>query len=272
MSSGVRRENLSKLERRRAMTASSYAKGLIPLFASVLTMSSTFAANADEEVYRLRGALGSARIGMTLDIKDGKVEPGSHYFYVAHLKDIPLTGAVTASGSGEIIATLREPAGPVITLHYQDKGGHPTEFLYTSNDLSGAWAFDGKTLPVTLSQTEAFTGPLPERAYADVTDESDAKFEARVRGFRSAVLSNDRAAAARYVDFPLNVNSSLRPAMTIRTSRELEAEWNGVFSKAWIKAAADAIPHDLFVKDGMAMLGNGIAWFGAKGVKVVNAQ
>ncbi len=254
------------------MTSSSCAKGLIPLFASILTMASAFAAEADEEVYKLLGHLGSARIGMTLDIKDGTVEPGSHYFYAAHLKDIPLTGAATAAGSGEIIATLHEPGGPIITLRYRDKGGHPAEFLYTSNDLSGAWTFDGETLPVTLSQTEAFTGPLPERVYAEVTDESDEKFEARVQGFRNAVLSNDRIAAATYVDFPLEVNSSPGHTIMINTSRELEAEWSAVFSKAWIKAAADAIPHDLFVRDGMAMLGNGIAWFGAKGVKVVNAQ
>ncbi len=236
-------------------------------------MSPTFAASGDGKVDRLLGNLGPMRIGMTLDIKDGKVEPGSHYFYAAHLKDIPLAGEVTPSGSGEIIATLREPGGAIFTLRYQDKGGHPTEFLYTSNDLSGAWTFGSKTLPVTLSQTTSFVGPLPERIYAEVTDESDEKFEARARGFRNAVLSDDPAAAAKYVDFPLNVYSSPGHAITIKTSRELETQWSAIFSKAWIKAATDAIPHDLFVKDGRAMLGEqGIAWFGAGGLKEVNAQ
>ncbi len=255
------------------MIASSCAKGLTALCALILTMSPIFAASGDEKVEILRGNLGSMRIGMTLDIKDGKVEPGSHYFYAAHLEDIPLTGEVTPSDSGEIIATLREPGGAIITLRYQDKGGYPTEFLYTSNDLSGAWTFGSKTLPVTLSKTTSFAGPLPERIYAEVTDESDEKFEARVRGLRKAVLSDDPAAAARYVDFPLKVNSSPGHAIMIKTSRELAAQWSTVFSKAWIKAAADAIPHDLFVRDGMAMLGEqGIAWFGAKGMKVVNTQ
>jgi hypothetical protein len=30
------------------------------------------------------------------------------------------------------------------------------------------------------------------------------------------------------------------------------------------------VPHELFVKDGMAMLGAGLVWFGPKGAEVVN--
>ena len=39
---------------------------------------------------------------------------------------------------------------------------------------------------------------------------------------------------------------------------------------ACLDAFRNAMPHDMFVRNGQAMLGDGVAWFGAKGVQTIN--
>jgi hypothetical protein len=112
-------------------------------------------------------------------------------------------------------------------------------------------------------------GSANTRWYKDVTSESDSAFEAKVQGFYKAVLSGDRATAARYVDFPLRVNHNGK-SRTVHSEAELSAQWNEIFTPACIDAFRQAIPHDMFVHNGQAMLGDGVAWFGAKGAQVIN--
>jgi hypothetical protein len=48
------------------------------------------------------------------------------------------------------------------------------------------------------------------------------------------------------------------------------AAWNDFFTPAMIAELQRALPHDMFVHNGMAMIGNGEAWFDAKGLKALN--
>lgn len=226
-------------------------------------------AQASAKVFKLQGVVGTARIGMTLDITETTINLSTHYFYVTHLKDIPLTGTLS-SANGEFLLILNEPSGGIFTLHYKDKGDHPDKFLYTGNNLNGTWSQNGKELPVTLTYLEGYEGGVPDRLYASINSESNEVFEARVCGFRDSVLSGDAKTATKFIRFPLDVNITGHQSLTIKSSRQLKTDWDRIFSETWLAAARAAVPHELFVKDGMAMLGDGLVWFGPKGAQVIN--
>jgi hypothetical protein len=217
------------------------------------------------QLYTLAGMLGPSRIGMSLVVRDDRLLEGSHYFYGKYLRDIPLTGSAGA------VITLREPGVGVFILRYKGNGseGGKKLDLQTSIGLTGAWSAAGRTLPVALSLEGS--GVWSGRFYGDVTDESDAAFEARVQGFYRAVMAGDRAGVARSVRFPLRVNiGHAGKYWMVRTPAQLEAGWSRVFPDAWLKQAAREMPHDLGVVRGEAMLGPGLAWFGPQGVTTIN--
>jgi hypothetical protein len=212
------------------------------------------------------GTLGEARIGLTLLVNDSGAIQGGHYFYAKYLKDIPLSGSFA---NGRV--TLNESGGGVFTLAFKGNGsenGKPLDFN-NSVGLQGAWTNAGKSLPVKLDSASADVVQGNSRWYEDVTQESDAAFEARVQGFRTAVLAGDHAAAARYVEFPLRVNSGGK-SRTIRIAAQLSAQWGSIFTLQCVSALKNAVPHDMFVRNGQAMLGDGVAWFGPKGAQAIN--
>ena len=47
-------------------------------------------------------------------------------------------------------------------------------------------------------------------------------------------------------------------------------QWDTIFTPAFVDEYRQDLPHDMFVHDGMAMLGSGEAWFDGKGLAVVN--
>jgi hypothetical protein len=135
--------------------------------------------------------------------------------------------------------------------------------------MEGRWMKNDSSYPVKLQMQQSSQAPANARWYEDVPSESDAAFEAGVQNFYKAVLAGDRATAARYVDFPLRVNRNGRSRM-VKTAAQLSAEWGQIFTPACIDAFRDAMPHDMFVRNGQVMLGDGIAWFGPTGAQVVN--
>jgi hypothetical protein len=102
-----------------------------------------------------------------------------------------------------------------------------------------------------------------------VTGQSDAAFEAKVQGFYKAALAGDRAAAAKYVSFPLRVNHNGK-SRTIHNAAELAAQWETIFTPAYLTALKNDIPHDLSVIQGQAMLGDGQAFFSDQGATALN--
>jgi hypothetical protein len=51
-----------------------------------------------------------------------------------------------------------------------------------------------------------------------------------------------------------------------------EANWSRVFSPAFIAKLREDIPHEMFVDEGEAMLGQGQLWFDGRGLTIVNAE
>jgi hypothetical protein len=238
-----------------------------------LTLGLAFSAVAGDPpkgmtTYELQGKVGPYPVGASITVEDHVRFVEGHYFYASKLADIPLTGKV----DGETV-TFEEPGGGVFRLHLVTNSAtkqRPLTF-YTSTGLQGTWAQGGKTLPVTLGFGGVYDGGAPTRWYADVTDEPDAAFEARVRKFRTAVLAGDKAGAAAAVSYPLRVNGAHRPTM-IRNKADLIAHWNTIFTPAFNTRLRDTLAHEMFVHNGNAMLGDGLVWFDAKGASAINAD
>jgi hypothetical protein len=217
--------------------------------------------------FGMSGKIGTYPVGMQLTVRDHRDFVSGHYFYVKTLTDIPLTGRM----DGDIL-TLREPSGGAFRLHLVSNASTRGQTLtfYNSTGLAGTWTQGVRTLPVEIGFSTSYDGPPRARRYAEMTDEPDAVVEARAAKFLKAAVRGDRAAAADAVSYPLRVNGD-RPK-TIRNKTELLTQWNSIFTPALLVALRDAVPHEMFVRQGMAMVGDGVVWFDAKGAKVINGR
>jgi hypothetical protein len=236
--------------------------------AAILLILAVFGAKAQDSSGANRisyeGTLGQTRIWLTLIVKADNTITGGHYFYAKYLTDIPLTGAMQPG-----TVTLKGQDGGSFDLKIKgngSEGSKPMDFN-TSVGLEGTWSKDGKSLPVKLDAQGM--APANGRWYENVTSESDAAFEARAQGFYKAALAGDKATVAKYVDFPLRVNQNGK-SRTIHSSAELSAQWDSIFTPAYLAALKKDIPHDMGVAQGQAMLGAGDVWFGDKGATALN--
>jgi hypothetical protein len=219
------------------------------------------------EQVQYSGTLGRSRIGLTLEVENGRAIRG-HYFYQKYLKDIPLT----VQDENETL--LLKEAGGEFTLHFKGNGreGHEALTFENSIGLDGTWtSADGtRSFPVNLSGETILPKSKDGRRYSDVTSESDAAFEKRVQAFYRAVLSGNRSEAARYVSYPLRVNG--KHPRSIRNAAQFIAAWDSIFTPAFLARLHNDLPHNLFVREGMAMLGDGDVWFDAKGAAALNVS
>ena len=237
----------------------------MPVFFMLLPVGVSGHAHAADthEFNDYAGVIGDAPVGMTLSISGNKVAEGSHYYYRKYLKDIPLAGTVGTD------LRLAEPGGGLFVLHYVDNNA-ATVPAENSTGLAGTWSGNGRIIPVKLTAENGGSYVLVRR-YADVTNKSDAQFEEPIKGFYYAAIAGRPADAARFVAFPLRVNTAPRRFTTIRNASELQQKWNSIFSPAWLKALAAVSPHDLSTSNGQVMIGSGLAFFGDDGLEVVNA-
>jgi hypothetical protein len=82
--------------------------------------------------------------------------------------------------------------------------------------------------------------------------------------FWRALKAGDRNAVATEIRYPIKVSLNGK-IKTLRSTAELLAVYDAVFTPDYRKAIAAAIPRNMFVRDEGAMLGNGQVWFGANG-------
>jgi hypothetical protein len=216
------------------------------------------------------GTLGKMRIGLTVVYEGGKIEAG-HYFYQKFLEDIPIVGftqgpQITLTGSG----------GETFHLHFVGNGSEGDQTLDFQNSIGmdGVWtsAEGRRSYPVSLHQTTGRNGADDGHRYSDITTESDAAFERRVQSLLRAVQSGakGKTVAVRFISYPLKVNYPSGRGKKFRNSAEVLAGWDDIFTPAMLARLRQDLPHDMFVHNGMAMLGNGEAWFNARGLATVN--
>nr|WP_159466476.1 hypothetical protein [Scandinavium goeteborgense] len=242
------------------------------LLAAIFSFSCNAVAEQEVITAGYKGTVGKQLVGMTLIVDDKQIITNSHYYYFKHITDIPLTGIAGTS------IKAQEPGGGTFELHFIGNGSNGNVPLSFENSigLSGTWTGPGgKVLPVMLSGggTSGPADPPGTRWYQSVTsNKSDQEFEAQVKGFYDAVMTDNRMAATKFVTFPLRVNFTPEKHTYIHNSREFIALWDHIFSPTWLKMAKNEAPHDMGISNNLAALGQGLAYFGEDGVEVINAE
>lgn len=215
----------------------------------------------------MQGMIGPYRVGLNYTVRNNTELVTAHYFYASQLKNIQLTGVV----QGEEV-DFKGADGSVFHLHFIGNGSNGTAPLtfYNSVGLAGAWKLGSQTLPAKLTGEYGIANP-GQRQYDSVTSRSDAEFEAMVQTARRAILRGDANLAARFVHFPLTVNTN-HGRLVLRNPVQLKASWSRVFTLQIEAKLQEDIPHEMFVHEGEAMLGQGELWFDDKGLTVVNEE
>jgi hypothetical protein len=217
-------------------------------------------------VYELFGVVGAARAGLQITLRDDETVEAAHYFLVNDLVDHPLRGHFDGAQ-----LVLEGADGRMFTLHATDDlppardGLEPPTFFTASSFVGRATKGDETaTVKFDLDWYKMDAGRL-----YDAPDLTDAAYEARVRQFLQAVMSGDRNAAARFVSFPLAVNGHGR--RMIRDKQSFLARWPSIFTPAVMTKIREAVPHEMFVHEGLAMVSNGELWFdGAGNLTAIN--
>jgi hypothetical protein len=211
------------------------------------------------ETMTMIGSIGPYRIGMNIVVRDHRAFEAGHYYYARHPVDIPLTGEV----SGENV-TLNEPGNGTFRLHFVTNAGtkeRPLTF-YNSTGLEGTWTKDGKTLPVTIGFDSSYPGGDHSRWYGDVTDETDAAFEARVQKFVDGIINDRPDEVAATGTWPIRVRLDHKKPFIVHNAAELRARWSELRTRELVAQAKLALPHEMFVHESAAMLSDGTFWFG----------
>lgn len=212
----------------------------------------------------LEGTIGERRAGMNLWIRDGTRIGAGHFYHAPDFSDIPLEIAIR----GEEIL-LREPGGGLFRLRLRgsyDNDLPPSGFDHAIG-LQGTYLKHGQRVQVEFG----FTQTVRQSSYgwyASVTDRPTAEFESLVRRFLDGVTSGNREQAAAAVSYPLRINGSC--PRRIRNHAALLDQWDLIFTPERVAWLRDAIPHEMFVRQGMAMVANGDIWFDERGAAVIN--
>ncbi|HEY9125939.1 MAG TPA: hypothetical protein VIM62_02375, partial [Acidobacteriaceae bacterium] len=140
--------------------------------------------------------------------------------------------------------------------------------FYNSVGLRGSWVLANRSLPVDLQLRHGTENP-GNRLYAQVTDQPDAVYEAMVTRARDAILKGNLDETARSIHFPLTVNGA-HSSLIIQDTADLRANWSKIFTPKFLAKLQEDIPHEMFVHEGEAMLGDGELWFDDKGLAVLN--
>ena len=216
--------------------------------------------------YEMPGTVGPYPIGLNYTVRHGTELVAAHYFYVSHLRTIPLAGTV----QGEAVE-LKGSDGSLFHLHFVGNGSNGKQPLTFENSvgLSGYLTLNSQTFPVHLSGGYSTANP-GERFYRDVTSQPDEAFEAMVQATRRAILNGDRASAATHISYPLTVHLG-QTLLTIHNVAQFQTEWPRIFTPNFVEKIRQGVPHEMFVRNGQAMLGNGELWFGEQGLTAINA-
>ena len=213
------------------------------------------------------GTIGDTlRVRMTLVLRGEQVD--GMYFYASQLRDIPIKGKI-ANGTDIVLDEL-DGQGKV-TARFEgkfaerDPRGRFGDSKLECETIVGVWQkLDSpRQLPVYLSMDNGTAGTLTNR-YGPAGADDDQLIHRNAFRFWDAVKRNDRKTVASLIAYPIKVTLSAR-TRSIRSSAELIANYDAIFSPGFRQAIAEAIPRNMFVRDQGIMLGSGQVWFGPDG-------
>lgn len=192
---------------------------------------------------------------------DGNPRPHGWYFTAPAFKDHPLEGQWTNDGF-----TLDGKNGSRFSFHYVPeypslKPDQPLS-LEVITHLKGEWSQPSRHQSLALTIQFA-RGPLVNGRWYDFGT-SDAAIEKSAQAFLRAVEEGDARTASRYVDYPLATFISGKSAR-IRDRQEFLNRYNEFIRPGAAERAKQALPHEMFARDGLAMVLDGEVWFSEKG-------
>lgn len=103
-------------------------------------------------------------------------------------------------------------------------------------------------------------------------DASSGSYDQIVRfgiAFKTAVTAGNRAQVARSMHYPLRVNAARK--YTIANKAALLAHYADVFTPGVLAQLRSMEPHEVFCRNGMAMLANGTLWVGTDSEGIVRS-
>ncbi|MFM8516612.1 MAG: hypothetical protein ACKODA_01820 [Nevskiaceae bacterium] len=206
------------------------------------------------------------RVRMTLVFGAGEIN--GVYFYASQLRDLRLKGRIEQSS--KLVLDELDPAGKVtgrIEAQFvtRDPRGRYGDSELACEVIVGTWSKPDGTgrMPLYLSMDGGTAGAL-NRRYAAIGVRDDEIVHRGAQKFWRAVRSDDRAAVAASIRYPIRVMLDGKP-VGLKGAEELLARYDAIFTPAYREAIAKGLPRNMFVRDQGAMLGSGEVWFGADG-------
>lgn len=185
----------------------------------------------------------------------------AHYFYDRVMSDIPLS---IGESSNELV--FRGTDGSRLVLrpmiyvsHPWDPAVAPAQSVDKADFFQGSWSLGARTIPVKFQFSFAGSDQVP-----------DASNEHYARAFIRGILTNNPDEAAGAITYPLVVNG--RCGTIIRDEAAFRANWSDIATPALMDSLRSAVPHDMFGKDGLTMVGDGVVWFGDRGAAILNVD
>jgi hypothetical protein len=112
----------------------------------------------------------------------------------------------------------------------------------------------------------ATSGPVfADNPYANAGISDPAHVTQFIARLKQSVATDNRAAVAAMVSYPLKVNGAGERSVTYRNAAVLSANYAQVFTPEVKAAVAAAKAEDLFSRDQGIMIGNGEIWMNERG-------
>ncbi|MGO9481962.1 MAG: hypothetical protein ACLP05_09315 [Candidatus Kryptoniota bacterium] len=221
------------------------------------------------------GNMGDSAVGFTFvdtgDVSDSLVgrQLSGSYFFVDKLKDIQFSGVSKTDRSIELYQRddKGNSVGHLIGAFPKTdpKGGFEGSTLQ-DEIITGTW-YTGKAtvgLTVYLKLESAISRAPNGQRYSLIGVKNDSVFETEVRNFKDAVLRGDSLTVSKGIAYPIKVNIDGK-TRRIRNKSAFLHDYDKIMYPKLFDAIRKSIPHNMFVNDEGAMLGDGIVWFDATG-------
>jgi hypothetical protein len=183
------------------------------------------------------------------------------YFHASDLRDVRVNGKI----SRDTGLVLDEAAGHFEAefAEHDPRGKFPGPLR--CQIIAGWWRKNGSAqkLPVYLSLESGSAGTLAH-LYQIAGAKDDELIHRNAFRFQKALGAGDKATVAAMIEYPIRAHVA-GTAKTFHSAQELLTQYDAIFTPAYKKAIAEALPRNMFVNDRGIMMGSGAVWFGADG-------
>lgn len=189
------------------------------------------------------------------------------YFHASDPRDIRVNGKI----AGDQSLVLIEAAGRFDAEFAEHDPHAKFPGALHCQIIAGSWQKPGSAqkLPVYLSLESGNAGTLGH-LYQIAGAKDDELIHRNALRFQKAVAAGDKATVAALIQYPIRAHAAGAPKI-FHSAQELLAQFDAVFTPAYRKAIADALPRNMFANDRGVMMGGGAVWFGADGrITVLN--